>query len=125
MYQFFTKRNPKSNWSKSNKERVVKLIDQGLMTSTGLETIELAKKNGTWVALDDVENLKLPADLIKALKQYPDATKYFDSFPRSVKKGILEWIQNAKREETREKRINETVSLAQKNIRANQYTPKK
>ena len=95
------------------------------MTSRGLETIELAKRSGTWTALDKIENLELPIDLKKALKQNAEAAKYFDAFPRSVKKGILEWIQNAKKEETREKRIKETVSLALKNIRANQYTPKK
>ena len=124
-YQFFTRRNLKSNWSRVNKERVAKLIDDRLMTSRGLETIELAKRNGTWTALDKIENLELPIDLKKALKQNAEAAKYFDAFPRSVKKGILEWIQNAKKEETREKRIKETVSLALKNIRANQYTPKK
>ena len=125
VYQFFTRRNLKSNWSRVNKERVAKLIDDRLMTSRGLETIELAKRNGTWTALDKIENLELPIDLKKALKQNAEAAKYFDAFPRSVKKGILEWIQNAKKEETREKRIKETVSLALKNIRANQYTPKK
>ncbi len=124
-YQFFTRRNLKSNWSRVNKERVAKLIDDRLMTSRGLETIELAKRNGTWTALDKIENLELPIDLKKALKQNAEAAKYFDAFPRSVKKGILEWIQNAKKEETREKRIKETISLALKNIRANQYTPKK
>jgi len=124
-YQFFTRRNLKSNWSRVNKERVAKLIDDRLMTSRGLETIELAKRSGTWTALDKIENLELPIDLKKALKQSAEAAKYFDAFPRSVKKGILEWIQNAKKEETREKRIKETVSLALKNIRANQYTPKK
>ncbi len=95
------------------------------MTPKGIEVIELAKKNGKWTALDNIENLVMPADLKKALKQNADAAKYFESFPRSVKKGILEWVQNAKRPETREKRIKETVLLAQKNIRANQYIPKK
>jgi len=104
---------------------VAKLIGQGLMTPKGMEVIELTKKNGKWTALDNIENLLLPADLKKALKQNADAATYFEAFPRSVKKGILEWIENAQREETRKKRIKETVSLAQKNIRANQYTPKK
>jgi uncharacterized protein YdeI (YjbR/CyaY-like superfamily) len=120
-YQFFSKRNPKSNWSAVNKKKVEKLIDAGLMTESGLVMIELAKKIGTWSALDDVENLSLPEDLIKALRKEKSALQNFEAFPRSVKRGILEWIQNAKKAETREKRINETASLAAKNIRANQY----
>jgi len=123
-YQFFAKRNPKSNWSKINKERVAVLIEQGLMTDKGMEVIEQAKVNGNWTALDKIENIELPDDLQKALAKNEKAEKFFNDFPRSIKKGILEWIQNAKREETREKRIKETVSLAMKNIRANQYKPK-
>ncbi|HVE61685.1 MAG TPA: YdeI/OmpD-associated family protein [Chitinophagaceae bacterium] len=122
--QSFAKRNPKSNWSKINKERVAMLIENGLMTLKGIEAIELAKKNGAWTALDKIENLEIPADLKKALKQNAEAARHFNAFPRSVKKGILGWIQDAKREETREKRIKETVLLAQKNTRANQYTHK-
>ena len=120
-YLFFAKRNPASNWSKINKERVIKLIDRGLMNSKGMEIIEMAKMNGSWTALDKIESLELPMDLKKALKQNPEVAKHFDVFPRSVKKGILEWIQNAKKKETREKRIGKTISLAAQNIRANQY----
>jgi len=123
-YQFFAKRNPKSNWSKINKERVARLTDEGLMTDKGLKVIEEAKLNGNWTALDKIENIELPDDLQKALCKNKEAEKFFNSFPRSVKKGILEWIQNAKKEETRSKRIEETVLLATKNIRANQYKPK-
>lgn len=123
-YQFFSRRNPSSNWSKINKESVTRLIAQGLMTAKGLEVIERAKENGGWTSLDKIENLELPDDLIIALEKLPEAATNFNTFPRSVKKGILEWVQNAKKEETRVKRINETANLAQKNIRANQYTPK-
>lgn len=123
-YQFFAKRKPSSNWSKINKDRVEKLIEQGLMTGAGLAVIELAKANGKWQALDDVENLKIPPDLQKALSANKKAGNYFEAFPRSVKRGILEWILNAKTVETRTRRINETVKLAADNIRANQYTPK-
>jgi uncharacterized protein YdeI (YjbR/CyaY-like superfamily) len=56
------------------------------MTSNGLETIELAKRSGTWTALDKIEKLELPVDLKKALKQNAGAAKHFDGFPRSVKK---------------------------------------
>ncbi len=123
-YQFFAKRNPSSNWSKINKESVARLIAKGLMTATGMEVIEMAKKNGAWTALDSIEKLEIPVDLQEALTKNDDAAKYFEKFPKSVKKGILEWIQNAKRGETRQKRIIETVTLACKNIRANQYNPK-
>ncbi len=111
-YQFFAKRNPKSNWSKISKERVAILIEQRKMTDKGMEIIEQAKINGRWNALDKIENIELPDDLQKALGKNEVTEKFFSAFPRSVKKGILEWIQNAKREETREKRIKETVSLA-------------
>ena len=120
-YQFFAKRSPKSNWSKVNKAKVEKLIKEKRMAKAGLEAIETAKQNGTWNTLDDVDNSILPDDLTKAFLKNTTAKKYFDAFPKSSKKIILEWIQNAKREETRLKRIEETILLAAKNIRANHY----
>lgn len=119
--QFFAKRNPKSNWSKVNKEKVANLIKDGLMTEAGKKLIDIAQKTGTWTALDEVENLTLPADLLKAFDANTTAKNYFEAFPRSVKRGILEWLLNAKQEATRQKRIYEIVSLAEKNERANQY----
>lgn len=124
-FQFFAKRNPNSNWSRVNKNKVERLINQGLMSEAGLKMIEIAKRNGTWTALDEVENLVIPEDLQQAFHANPTAWQYFDAFPRSVKRGILEWLLNAKRPETRQKRIEETVALAAQNIRANQYKPKK
>lgn len=123
-YQFFAKRNPSSNWSKINKDRVKKLMEEGLMTPPGLAVIEQAKANGKWEALDDIENLVIPGDMKKLLKANREAAVYFEAFPRSVKRGILEWILNAKTPATRLRRIEETVSLAANNVRANQYKPK-
>lgn len=114
-------RKTKSNWSKVNKDRATKMIEAGLMQPAGLAMIQLAKKSGTWNALDDISSLKLPPDLTQALGKNKKANSFFDLFPPSTKRGILEWIQNAKTEETRNKRIAETVTLAAKNIRANQY----
>ncbi|MEL7119459.1 MAG: YdeI/OmpD-associated family protein [Bacteroidota bacterium] len=125
-YQYFSKRKPKSNWSKVNKAKIKKLLAQGIMAEPGLEMVRIAKETGTWTALDDVENLVIPTDLQTTFEQYDQAFNNFDAFPRSVKRGILEWIFNAKRPETRAKRVNETATLAQDNIRANQYRqPKK
>lgn len=120
-FQFFSKRNPKSNWSKVNKLKVEKLMANGLIAKAGLESIELAKQNGTWTALDKVEEIEIPEDLQMALDKNQTAFANFDKFPRSSKRGILEWILNAKRPETRQKRVQETVELAEKNIRANHY----
>lgn len=120
-YQFFAKRNPKSAWSKVNKAKVEQLIKDGLMTPAGIAAIELAKKNGTWTALDEVDNSIVPDDLQMALNKNKKAKEYFEAFPRSSKKIILEWIHNAKRPETRQKRIEETVSMAENNLRANHY----
>lgn len=120
-YQFFAKRNPRSNWSKVNKEKVAKLIKQGLMQNAGYEMVEIAQKNGTWTALDKVENLTLPDDLLELFLKNKTAFDHWENFPRSSKRGILEWIGNAKKPETRLKRMEETVSLAEKNVKANHY----
>lgn len=118
---YIAPRNPRSNWSKLNKDRVSKLEKLGLMQVSGIEMIRLAKQTGTWTALDAVERLEIPNDLKKELQKYKQALKHFETFPRSVRRGILEWILNAKRPDTRAKRIAETAQLAEKNIRANQF----
>ena len=83
--------------------------------------IETAKQNGTWTALDKVEEMAIPKDLQKAFDKNKTAFGYFEKFPRSSKRNILEWIMNAKRPETRQARIDETVKLATDNIKANHY----
>ncbi len=123
-YQFFSRRNPKSKWSRVNKEKIERLSAAGLMHPAGIAAVELARENGAWTALDEVENLTIPADLEAALDANPQAKSFFEAFPRSVKRGILEWISNAKQVETRRKRVEETVTLAAQNIRANQYVKK-
>ena len=87
----------------------------------GLAKVEAAKKDGTWSALDAVEALEVPSDLAAALAALPNARTNWDAFPRSAKRGILEWILNAKKPETRVKRIEETALLANENKRANQW----
>jgi uncharacterized protein YdeI (YjbR/CyaY-like superfamily) len=119
-YQFFAKRNPKGNWSASNKERVKRLIVQDLMMPAGQAMIDIAKKTGTWTALDSVEKMIIPQDLKMRLEKNKKAFKNFEAFSPSAKKIILVWIQTAKRPETRLARIKKTVELAAKNIKANQ-----
>ncbi len=113
-----------SGWSKPNKERVERLVANGQMTAAGLEKVEAAKRDGSWAALDAVERLELPPDLAEALNEHPGAAANFAAFPRSAKRGILEWIASAKRPETRAKRILETATLAARNKRANNWRDK-
>jgi uncharacterized protein YdeI (YjbR/CyaY-like superfamily) len=112
-------RRPASGWSRSNKERLERLERQGLMTDAGRAAVEAAKRSGAWTLLDSVEALEEPPDLTAALDASPAARANYDAFPPSSKRLILTWIATAKREETRQKRIEETVRLAADNLRAN------
>ena len=117
-------RKPKSVWSKINRERVKRLIDERQMTPAGQVMIDLAKKTGTWLALDNTDNMVIPEDLQRAFKRNKGAQINFNAFPPSSKRIILGWIQSAKRAETRQQRIMESVELAAKNVRANHYKRK-
>lgn len=109
--QYFCRRKPKSNWSKINKDKVDRLISEGLMMPAGLASIEIAKQNGSWTILDTVEELTLPEDLIEQLGNRPGSEDFFHSLSKSVRKSILYRIVQAKRPETRQKRISEIVEL--------------
>ena len=117
----FAPRKAGTGWSRLNKTRVEKLIIAGRMRPTGLAKVEAARQDGSWYALDSIEAIEIPPDLDKALTANRTAHQYFNAFPRSVKRAILEWITSAKKAETRAKRIEETVNSAAKNIRANQW----
>lgn len=94
-------------------------------SSPGLAKVAAAKADGSWSLLDGIEDLETPPDLEFALAALPHAAENFDKFPRSAKRGILEWIASAKRAETRQARVAETARLASRNERANQWTGKK
>jgi uncharacterized protein YdeI (YjbR/CyaY-like superfamily) len=107
--QLFTPRKPKSEWSKLNKQRVEKLINEGLMTTAGQEKIEISRQNGHWEKVDQVEALQMPDDLSKEMRKSKKALAYFDTLKTTNKKYLLHWLNNAKREETRAKRIAEIM----------------
>ncbi|WP_159580824.1 YdeI family protein [Marinoscillum sp. 108] len=115
--QYFGKRKANSTWSKVNKEKVEKLIADGRMTSAGLESIKIAKQNGSWSILDTVEALIIPDDLEVAFKTTPGSKDFFLSLSKSAKKNILAWLVLAKRPETRLQRIKETVESAGRKLK--------
>ena len=118
---WFAPRKGGTGWSRPNKERVARLIAAGLMAPAGLAKVDAAKADGTWTMLDGVEALEVPPDLAAAFAKHPNAAAHFAAFPRSAKRGILEWILQAKRPDTRARRIAETAKLADDNRRANQW----
>ncbi len=107
--QYFSKRKPASTWSKINKEKVQQLMSAGLMAPAGLKTIEVAKQNGSWTLMDEVEKGIIPDDLAQALNLRPGAKSYFRSLSKSHQRMLLHWVVVAKRSETRAKRI-ETIA---------------
>lgn len=90
--QLFSKRKPKSTWSKINKEKIERLIGGNLMQEAGYETIRRAKENGSWNILDSVEELIIPDDLEEAFKINIGSKDYFLSLSKSMKKMMLHWI---------------------------------
>jgi len=108
----FSRRKPRGTWSRSNKERVERLLAQGLMAPAGLAVIEAAKADGSWTSLDDVEALVVPDDLAAALSANPAAAAGWDAARASQRKIALYRIASAKRQETRSRRVSEVVRAA-------------
>lgn len=119
--QFFGKRKANSTWSKINKGKIETLIADGLMAEAGFASIELAKQNGSWSILDEVEELTIPEDLKAAFAKQNGSQEFFLGLSRSVRKAILQWLMFAKRAETREKRIVEIATLAGEGKKPKQF----
>jgi uncharacterized protein YdeI (YjbR/CyaY-like superfamily) len=118
--QRFTPRRRGSVWSLSNRKRAEQLISEGRMTSAGLRTVENAKLNGHWNKAYSSRRgtLNLPDDLMEALKKNKTAYDNFTSFPPSTRLMYIYWINEAKRQDTRERRINTVVDRSVKNQRS-------
>ncbi len=116
--QYFSPRNEKSVWSALNKRYIEELISLDLMHRSGLDKIEIAKQNGSWTVLDDVENGIIPKDLQHEFDKNQIAFNHYQSFAPSYRKSYLYWLNQAKRETTRQKRIAEIIRLCTNNIKS-------
>jgi uncharacterized protein YdeI (YjbR/CyaY-like superfamily) len=116
--QYFSPRNPKSVWSALNKKYLKELFSANLMHANGIEKIEIAKENGSWIALDDVENLIIPKELQIQFNKNTTAFTNYQNFAPSYRKNYLGWLNQAKREVTREKRITEILKLCEQNLKS-------
>ena len=110
--QMFTPRKKGSPWARSNKERVRRLIDQGRMAPSGLAKVEEAKRDGSWIVLDRIDEISVPEELKAALDANRRAREGFDSFTPSQRKQFLWWLHGAKRVGTRSSRIEEIIRLS-------------
>lgn len=115
--QRFSPRNPKSVWSALNKRHIKELTSNNLMHKSGLKTITIGKKNGSWTALDAVEKGIIPEDLQSAFNKNFLAYKNYLNFAPSYRKSYLYWLNQAKREETKKKRITQIIELCANNIK--------
>ena len=109
----FSPRRPDSVWSMTNIRRIEKLERKGSMQEPGLLAVRAAEESGEWQAAIDRDNPAIiPSDLEAALRQTKGALEAYHNLSDSRKKRYVYWIQNAKRVETRQKRICEVVKLA-------------
>ncbi len=111
----FSHRKKKSVWSESNRKRVAKMLAEGKMTTRGLALVAAGKESGEWDKALSREIPTVPPELEAALEGNPKARENFSTFTKSQKTQYLWWIDSAKREETRERRIREVVKRAEEN----------
>jgi uncharacterized protein YdeI (YjbR/CyaY-like superfamily) len=116
--QLVTPRKARSTWARSNKARVARLEAEGRMGPRGRQAIEVAKANGWWHILDDVEALVEPHDLTTSLEEVPAARQVWDTFPASARRQMLFWVVSAAKDATRRRRIDAIVASAAQGERA-------
>jgi uncharacterized protein YdeI (YjbR/CyaY-like superfamily) len=113
--QGFTRRRRQSPWSKVNRERAEALMDAGAMEPSGLAEVERARADGRWDrAYDGQRTARPPADLLEALAARPAARDFFATLNRTNRFAILYRIQDAKRPETRARRIAKFVDMLER-----------
>jgi uncharacterized protein YdeI (YjbR/CyaY-like superfamily) len=115
---WFSPRRAGSGWARTNKERIERLTAAGQMAPAGQALIDAAKADGSWTLLDDVENLVVPDDLAAAFDARPGSREHWDAFPRSPRRMMLVWLVEARRPETRAKRVTEIADRAAAGERA-------
>ena len=110
--QIFTPRKKKSIWSKINKEKVERFIEQGIMTPQGLETVEEAKRNGQWdKAYEGQKNMTVPDDFQQALAENDKANAFFQTLDSTNRYAILFRLNKVSKPENRLKKIRDFIHM--------------
>jgi uncharacterized protein YdeI (YjbR/CyaY-like superfamily) len=110
--QRFTPRGPRSKWSRINRDNVERMIEQGRMRPAGLAQVERARADGRWeAAYDSQSRATVPADLQRELDRNPAASAFFAGLDRVNRYAILYRLQEARRLETRARRLEQFVAM--------------
>jgi uncharacterized protein YdeI (YjbR/CyaY-like superfamily) len=110
--QRFTPRRPRSRWSRINREKAERLIADGRMRPAGLAEIERAKGDGRWdAAYEGQRSITVPTDLQRELDARPQAKAFFAELSSQNRYAILYRLQDAKRPETRARRLAKFVAM--------------
>ena len=113
--QKFTPRRARSKWSQINREKIEALTKEGRMKPAGLEQVELAKADGRWdAAYSSPANIEVPDDLKAALEASPKAAEFWDGLNKSNRFAILYQLQDAKKPETRARRLEKFVGMLER-----------
>jgi uncharacterized protein YdeI (YjbR/CyaY-like superfamily) len=110
--QKFTLRSPRSTWSRMNRDKALELIKQGRMKPSGLAEIDRAKADGRWKAAYEPQSVaKVPEDLQREFDANPRAAQFFETLDSRNRYAILYRLQDAKRAETRARRLAQFVAM--------------
>jgi uncharacterized protein YdeI (YjbR/CyaY-like superfamily) len=108
----FTPRRPRSKWSKRNRARATKLIEEGRMKPAGLREVERARADGRWEAAYDAQSTAtVPEDFRRELEKNEEAREFFATLDSQNRYAILHRIQDARRPETRARRIEKYAAM--------------
>ncbi len=109
-----TPRKADSRWSELNKKRIAKLKMQGFLTEAGIAKVRKSKASGLWDKPDRPISLEIPREFERALAKNKQAKSFFDQLTFSYQKQFIGWIVTAKRQETKERRVRESIALLEK-----------
>ena len=110
--QKFTRRQPRSVWSRINVGHVERLTRQGRMKPAGMTAVKAAKADGRWKrAYTSSSKAEMPAEFMQALAKFPKAETFFNTLNKANRYAIVYRLQTAKRPETRTKRLNEFITM--------------
>ena len=106
-----TPRKADSRWSQTNKNRVARLIEAGLMAPPGMTAVQQAKRNGRWSSLPQKQKFSMPVELTDRLNSDKQARRFFDSLAPSYRRQYVAWVDTVKRQDTRDRRADEALVL--------------